>query len=216
MVHQYEMYVKHYFLKEVSFRDIVDFSCLNGWTCGNIAASAIDIARFYAHLGSGHIVNVASLKQMCHFDPLSVGWAVGLPYGLGLMPQGSRTMPGGPNEGAVILLGHGGMDWGSTSQYAGWAPYLGNIGINVQMSSSQGMNCSLQNFDENYYAGSIVPCVVYNATLAVMNATVPQYKGQLPQLDCFGKFPHDDAETFFAKRKQSSSSGWHCATKRGF
>lgn len=45
----------------ITFLDIVNNSCLNGWTCGNIAAGPIDIARFHYHLHKLRIVSNSSL-----------------------------------------------------------------------------------------------------------------------------------------------------------
>ena len=72
--------------------DIYDDSCLNGWTMGNIAATASDISRFYAHLAAGRIVTESSLAQMMTWHNLTYnnrsitlpGAAPGTPYGLGL------------------------------------------------------------------------------------------------------------------------------------
>ena len=69
------------------FVDLWDYSCLNGWTMGNIAASASDVSRFYHALAHGQLVSNASLTEMLHFLPLSGGTQprAGTPYGLGLI-----------------------------------------------------------------------------------------------------------------------------------
>tara|TARA_B110000208_G_scaffold177512_1_gene224759 strand:+ start:250 stop:1251 length:1002 start_codon:yes stop_codon:yes gene_type:complete len=43
--------------ENVTFEDLFYDSCLNGWTCGNIAAAPIDIARFHYHLHNLDVVN---------------------------------------------------------------------------------------------------------------------------------------------------------------
>ena len=50
-----------------TFTDIRNNSCLNGWVCGNIAATPLDIARFHYDLQSGNIVSNESLNQMNAF-----------------------------------------------------------------------------------------------------------------------------------------------------
>jgi hypothetical protein len=59
-------------------------SCLNGWTCGNIAATTKDVAQWYDDLFHVRIVSNSSLNEMLQNRPLSAGWEPGLRYGLGL------------------------------------------------------------------------------------------------------------------------------------
>ena len=67
------------------FQNLGNFSCLNGWTFGNIIAKPLDVAAFYYYIGIGKLVSLESLEEAWHFDPLTVGWSIGLPYGLGFM-----------------------------------------------------------------------------------------------------------------------------------
>ena len=69
---------------KVNITDLDKDSCLNGWTCGNIAASPGDIARFHWDLHHGNIVSAESLKDMMHWTPMHVGWEPQL-YGLAMM-----------------------------------------------------------------------------------------------------------------------------------
>jgi carbohydrate-binding DOMON domain-containing protein len=52
-----------------------------GWTCGNLAASAHDVAKFYYNLLSpdakNKVVSAASLKTMQEWNTLDFGWAEG-------------------------------------------------------------------------------------------------------------------------------------------
>ena len=51
---------------------INDFSCLNGWTFGNIMASAHDIAMFFLELlGNKSILKEETLKMMENFEATS-------------------------------------------------------------------------------------------------------------------------------------------------
>ena len=67
------------------FGDIVDDSCLNGWSCGNIAATAEDITQWWWDIFHFKLVNETTLAEMLNEVPLTKGWNPGLPYGLGLM-----------------------------------------------------------------------------------------------------------------------------------
>jgi CubicO group peptidase (beta-lactamase class C family) len=57
-----------------NFTDMYELSCLNGWTMGNLAASARDVAKFYHLLGTGKLVSVASLAQMQVSDDYLPGY----------------------------------------------------------------------------------------------------------------------------------------------
>ena len=52
-----------------------------GWTCGNLAASAHDVAKFYWNLLSPYatnkVVSAESLKTMQEWNTLDFGWAKG-------------------------------------------------------------------------------------------------------------------------------------------
>ena len=58
-----------------------------GWTCGNMAASAADVASFYHDLLVGRtLLSDHSLQTMQSFETLNYGWAAGhIEYGAGLM-----------------------------------------------------------------------------------------------------------------------------------
>ena len=58
------------------FIDLWDYSCLNGWTMGNIATTASEISRFYYALANGQLITKASLAQMLDFVPLTNGTQV--------------------------------------------------------------------------------------------------------------------------------------------
>ena len=72
------------------FGDLDDFSCLNGWTMGNIAVAPKDTALFYHDLANGKVVNQKSLSEMLDwklFTGGNVDPPVGTPYGLGVFAQ---------------------------------------------------------------------------------------------------------------------------------
>jgi len=124
------------------------FSCLNGWTGGNIASTANNIAKFYYMLlgPEPRIVSRTSVRRMTQWVPLGGSWASGLAYGLGLFKfqgQMMEMMVGlqGKNAESVDLIGHGGQDWGSTAVISGYSPKL-RVGVSLTMNGLQGMNSS--------------------------------------------------------------------------
>eukprot|EP00966_Prymnesium_polylepis_P179881 4164792-Prymnesium_polylepis.1 len=65
MIHQYQAWYSGPGVGgayEVTWHDLIDDSCLNGWACGNIAASAGDVATFYYELlrNGSRLVTAAS------------------------------------------------------------------------------------------------------------------------------------------------------------
>merc|ERR1719281_1582175 len=119
----------------VQMKDIWEDSCLNGWTCGNMAARPLDLASFFWHLlhrgpeNTAPILGPASLAAMQDFKPLTVGFAPGLQYGLGLMATGF------PN--VTNFIGHAGEDWGSSAPVAGYDT-VHPFGIAVATNSAFG------------------------------------------------------------------------------
>ena len=48
--------------------EISDYSCLNGWTCGNAMSSAHDVAQFfYELLGKQNILSNKTITMMMNF-----------------------------------------------------------------------------------------------------------------------------------------------------
>jgi hypothetical protein len=139
------------------FRDFWDDSCLNGWTCGNMAARPLDLASFFWHLlhrgpeNTAPILSPASLAAMLDFKPLTVGFAPGLEYGLGLMAD-----PGG-------MVGHAGEDWGSAAPVAGY-DQKNNFAMAVVVNSPFGMTCRDGDFVPNFWMGDCIGCRLKVAT----------------------------------------------------
>ena len=70
---------------DVSYSDIIGFSCLNGWACGSIAATTDSVADWYWDLlGTYAILEEKTITKMLNGTPLTNGWSPGLKYGLGL------------------------------------------------------------------------------------------------------------------------------------
>ncbi len=121
-----------------TFYDYSPTSCLNGWTCGNMAASAHNIASFFADLLEGRIVSAEGLANMTAFSPFTQGFATGMPYGLGLMSF-YKTWPGVRPDFAWI--GHAGQDYASGAVAAGYNTKW-KFGFAITQNSITGMNCS--------------------------------------------------------------------------
>ena len=94
------------------------YSCLNGWTCGNIAASVGDISNWFFDLFHGVQVKPATLLEMMNGIPLSQGWSPGLSYGLGTMQVSLGSAVDSKN--LTWTIGHGGCDYGSIALVSGY------------------------------------------------------------------------------------------------
>eukprot|EP00811_Abedinium_folium_P032516 NODE_5555_length_1757_cov_7.033129.p1 GENE.NODE_5555_length_1757_cov_7.033129~~NODE_5555_length_1757_cov_7.033129.p1 ORF type:complete len:373 (-),score=91.68 NODE_5555_length_1757_cov_7.033129:229-1347(-) len=128
----------------VHFWNLGSHSCLNGWTMGNVMTTTADMADMYYELFNGGILNQSSIDDMMHFKPMTTGFAVGLPYGLGLMDMfnGWPTINGTPmKDDTIHWIGHGGEDYASAAQVCGYNPQYG-YGICIAVNSVTGMNCS--------------------------------------------------------------------------
>ena len=190
VVHQYNMRVfdrstpTHTDAAEVVFKDIIKSSCLNGFTCGNIAATVDGIAQYYWDLLHGNIVSNKTLHEMTLNQPLTNGWAPGLAYGLGLM---QTKLPQHMDPGNVSwLVGHGGCDYGSIALHSGFNA-LYNFSMSVASNSVAGMNCSAAYrarypvsvgamYNQGYYTDAT--CALYDVVLQALSG------GKAPRLVC--------------------------------
>ena len=164
----------------VTIVDIRNNSCLNGWTCGNIAATTKDIAHFHQLLHAGRIVNETSLAQMMDFKPMRTGWSPQM-YGLAMM----QTFPPkweawGPDpSGVTRTMGHAGADYGSLGMLAGINIRHG-FGIAFATGTSLSLNHSLSYpqlmaFTEFFYDAL---CPAYDEVLRIVTG------GAAPRLNC--------------------------------
>ena len=86
--------------------DTAFMSCTNGWTCGNIAAPAAEVADFvWALYGTASIVSRASVDAMTKIWDGDGGW-----YGLGTM-----GLPGYVGGKRYCRVGHCGVTYGYTA-----------------------------------------------------------------------------------------------------
>eukprot|EP00039_Didymoeca_costata_P022153 m.3875 g.3875 ORF g.3875 m.3875 type:complete len:600 (-) comp2844_c0_seq1:3-1802(-) len=202
IVHQYQLNASDTLNPDgslnVSFHDIINDSCLNGWACGNIAATVGNIAEWFWDLFHEKIVNSTTLSEMCNRVPLTNGWNPGLRYGLGMSEYHVAQDCGNH----TWILGHGGADWGSIAEIAGYNLRY-NLSINIATNGVAGMNCSADYrtqfpmrpgaiYSEEFYThGS---CIIYDAVLRaitgseqpIINCTSPCKEHEITE-DCARK-----------------------------
>eukprot|EP00038_Savillea_parva_P013554 m.8563 g.8563 ORF g.8563 m.8563 type:complete len:543 (+) comp2550_c0_seq1:54-1682(+) len=164
----------------VTILDLYNDSCLNGWTCGNIAAAPSNVARFHYDLHHLRIVSNESLAAMMAFQPTTKGWDPQL-YGLATMqtfpPEGREYLPDPTNISYTV--GHAGADYGSIGMLAGYNTAY-EFGIAMFTGSSANMNCSMP---ANFTAGSTTffydtLCPVYDEILQIVS------NGEAQRLNC--------------------------------
>ena len=176
------------------FGDFYNDSCLNGWTMGNIASSAIGVARFFHALGAGELVSKEHLAMMQPNHVFTTGFAKCstpsqpsncLQYGLGLLSfpgrykvDGTCTVDGcscgggGGCEWLVHSIGHPGQDWGSGFTLAGYFPQLGNLSIALATPTAIGLNTNLT-LGDNFGFNQVLPCQIMAAITAAIGAPYP-------------------------------------------
>ena len=134
-----------------------------GWTCGNLAAPALDVARWMYELLLGDaIVKPETLAAMRDFRPLDTGWAQGyISYGTGLMiQQTSFKQPFPPKiEDWGAYEGHGGDTYG----------FLSESGVIHQLNASFSA-VSNEDGRGNFVKGSIA-CSVIQIAAEVLRGT---------------------------------------------
>ncbi|CAK9107965.1 D-alanyl-D-alanine carboxypeptidase [Durusdinium trenchii] len=172
-----------------TFSDLLYTSCLNGWTMGNIASSALDLATFFFDLFSlpkerGGFLTRQSLLRMQQMKTLNDTWCEGptgpgsCSYGMGLLQDQLGQdfwVLQDPTEdlSKIKVIGHPGEDWGSGCSPCGFNRRYG-FGICMAYTSVIGMNCS-GDFRENFLAVQTATCLAYDAVLKVLGA---------PRLNC--------------------------------
>lgn len=186
IIHQYAWWVEENDLKSLHFFDISKTSCLNGWTCGNIAGRPAAVASYFYDLfhanGSAGFVRPDLLQEMRTFRKITQGWGVGMEYGLGLFPE--NYFPGFGNGSGIDTylkeaetLGHGGMDYGSGGAPSGYNTAF-DFGISFGMGTATGMNCSLSDVTRNGDAWQDTLCKVYDIVLQEVS------QGTVGRLNC--------------------------------
>merc|ERR1712087_1007546 len=141
-------------------------------------------------LAEQSLLSPKSLAQMQQFREFSTG-AIPGSYGLGLMKydvpypvRGACTPPQhcacrhGRCTANLTVIGHDGMDWGSTMGLNGYVPQLG-ASISLAVNALRGMNSSL-----NSHQNAMLVQTVFIKHCLVLNAIyVAKYPNSLG-LDC--------------------------------
>eukprot|EP00931_Biecheleriopsis_adriatica_P093710 TRINITY_DN6743_c0_g1_i1.p1 TRINITY_DN6743_c0_g1~~TRINITY_DN6743_c0_g1_i1.p1 ORF type:complete len:497 (-),score=69.75 TRINITY_DN6743_c0_g1_i1:169-1659(-) len=152
----------------LDWTDLLDFSCLNGWTMGNIITPAIEQANFlYYLLVAQKLISPANIRLMTDGKFVTKGWGAGrLKYGLGLELDSVQTM----HRGEIFpLKQHGGLDWGSRV-LANLADEQLGFSLVLSTNSFTGMNCSLPNVNDNdngFFGDKFGLCNALDLVLAV-------------------------------------------------
>lgn len=161
--HQYAAWHEPDQPNQIHFFDIDDVSCLNGWSCGNIAASPGAVATYFFELFHGGVVSPATLAEMQKWHPFTVrlrgrtvrscyaahtdvrfqvGYSVGSLYGLGLFFENYFPTAEGVIDNETATVGHGGMDWGSGASPVGYNKRW-EFGVAFAVGAVSGLNCSM-------------------------------------------------------------------------
>jgi hypothetical protein len=107
---------------EVSYRNMNEFGCSNGWTMGNIATNAADAALFFReYIGTENILKKSTIDSMLNYE-VSDQPDFLFTYGVGLLLKGFPLADDAKDQDWFInhIIGHPGIDWGSYSDIAGY------------------------------------------------------------------------------------------------
>ena len=181
VVHQYRLNVEAG--PKVTYSDIIDYSCLNGWACGNIAATPHAISQWWWDLFHGRLVSQGTLLEMMANQPLSKGWSPGLKYGLGLMQQRIPVEADPYNQ--TYTIGHGGCDYGSIALLNGFN-HVHNFSISFATNTVSGQNCTHE-YREAYprKIGELYDQTPYfDVSCYVMDAVIQALSPSSPPLNC--------------------------------
>jgi len=183
-------------LDELAWQNVINYSCLNGWTMGNAALPAIEQANFlYYLLVSKKIISPEMVELMTQTKQW--GDRKYMKYGLGL--ESDSFMTAGGKE-RFHYFQHGGLDYGSAVAANVAVPELG-FSLVVVVNSFTGMNCSLPDVNENQivkYEWGL--CNFLEPVLAVFE---DEGRSRV-RLNCTSY-----ADTGYMGSKATCGNGWH-------
>ena len=137
-------------------------SSIVGYTCANVVAPPLDVARFfYALLGERSVVNETTLRTMTQFQTATTGWSKGfLRYGTGLMLENrnrfAHPQPATSFDQWGTFIGHGGNVYGFTSSQGYY------YGLNASFSIAV-------NADQTYPdADGVVACEIVQTAARIL------------------------------------------------
>ena len=126
---------------EVSYIDMMNYSFIDCWTCGNIVTSALDSVRFsYEYLGTTNIIGAEMQKLMKNsYQRINMANFPFI-YGLGVFLDVYSLASGQDEvkEDTNKLYGHPGIGIGSYSEMNGYN-YAYNFSISVNQNTNQGL-----------------------------------------------------------------------------
>lgn len=111
--------------KECEPVNVMDMSCTNGFTCGNMIGPPSEVARFVWGLFMGQLLKQETVRQMVNYTTLgpkgattqgqscATGWNQGALYGLGVQAPADTVQTG--NQPPENFPGHAGQTYGYTS-----------------------------------------------------------------------------------------------------
>jgi CubicO group peptidase (beta-lactamase class C family) len=183
-----------------SMSDLFDYSCLNGYTMGNIATTPTDVVKFYSALANGRIVSSKSLAEMQTYQALTAGYnpPPGTPYGLGLLTypieyplKGTSSLSKNCQKysehckcklvvackSRFQMWGHPGLDWASGMPFLGVISSL-NMSFAMAFNSYHGFNKTMTYLEnQNTYQYRNTQCLGF---AAAVHHVWPDY----PEFDC--------------------------------
>eukprot|EP00854_Cymbomonas_tetramitiformis_P024663 gene24663-30009_t len=178
------------------FYDMIDYSCLNGWTMGNIATSGHDLSVFFRDLFQGKLLWQTSIREMMDWKMLVNSWCPGCYYGAGLFIEDpfKYNVKSGPGND-TYLLAHPGADWGSISSPLCGYNTVHGLGLCLIANSEYGMNCSASDVGTfNRHHTDEAACRLYNEALRLA--------GSKTELSCDYGEGHSPAEFFIPSSPQ--------------
>jgi hypothetical protein len=149
--------------------DLLHYSCLNGWSMGNVAASGHDLAQFFRDVfapstaARQQLVKPETAAAMQNFSKLTNPWCPGCYYGLGTFQENQYEgwARGDPEQ--AYMIGHTGQDWASGAALAGYIPYF-NFAVSMMQNSKSGLNCKMDPSEAGKFIAA-ASCVVLDAVL---------------------------------------------------
>merc|ERR1712039_581953 len=176
------------FFNQSDVVDLYSYSCLNGWTMGNIAYAPIDAVRIWQALFvNKSVVKPQTLQTMMSFQDTTGRFKAD--YGYGLMKQQMMVKVKGRCSPPLCvcklglscslnatMIGHQVADWASSALVNGWMPHL-NASLTVALTSLfGGMNHTLTEH-QNSNLGRELQCSLIKL---IYEQQFPGY----PELDC--------------------------------
>lgn len=167
---------------EVGYIDLMNYSFIDCWTCGNIVTSALDSARFsYEYLGTTNILGEKMQKIMKNaYERINMA-SFPFIYGLGVFLDVYPLAHGQENikEKTNVLYGHPGIGIGSYSEINGYnSAYDFSLSVNQNTDRGLGKTQTGDKFVNSAGAQNFLNCNIFDLTLQFFS------KGTSARLNC--------------------------------